>query len=146
MVIVRLESIEEEKVLINTICERLEVKDYNHIRNNNELTPELDIFLDINDETNYLSSKKWEIDLLPISIIFKYESLAIERDEYYKTVDNKHKPDKKYKMWLEHKEKNELNKIISLEFKPQENVSEPIINEVVKEELEERVKEDEWNF
>jgi len=141
MVIARLESIEEEKTLINTICERLEVKDYDYIRNNNELTPELNLFLDINEETNYLSSKKWEVDLLPINIVFKYESLAIERDEFYKTIDNKHKPDKKYKMWLEHKEKSELNKIISLEFKSQENVSEPIINEII-----EKVEEDDWNF
>jgi len=104
----RIEGIKAEKELINVICSRLEVSDYNNIRNTNELPSEILSFSDFikTDDDRYIfKSIKWEVELHEMDILFKYEEEAKERAIYYRTLDDD--IDDRYEQWVEYQHSQE---------------------------------------
>jgi len=102
----KIESMEFEKAQIDKVIKSLEIDELEAIRNTNLLPNDLKSFvrLNVHDDENgtpmiYLTSKKWENDLADLTQLFKYESWAEQRAEFYKTV--KYKKNKTFEYWLE---------------------------------------------
>lgn len=100
----RIEGIKEEKRLIDDICMRLEVVDYNEMKSENKLPKELLSFCDLfeMDGNFVLISNKWGVELADSSILLKYEPKAKERQIYYNTLEDD--VDDRYQQWLDYKE------------------------------------------
>jgi DNA polymerase I len=92
-----------EKELFENIIKRFEVNFYKWFSDNLELTPELDSFLYIDEETNDLISKKWGEVIGTIDDLIKYYDDAVDRDDYYKTLDSDLINEEKYSLWLSDK-------------------------------------------
>lgn len=104
MAIERINSIESEKRLLKDNLSRLEVKDYNKIRQSGKLPKTLESFVDVIKDENskhIFISKKWDVKLDNFDIVFKYENDAKERAVYYNTLGSD--VDDKYEQWLEYK-------------------------------------------
>lgn len=94
------DGIVSEKAKLDDIFRKLEVIDLQDIIKTNVLPKTISIIANISTEAPYmLVSNKWEEPLCPIEDIFKYESIAIDRNEYYKEHKiEKHKD--KYEQWI----------------------------------------------
>jgi hypothetical protein len=92
-----------EKELFENIIKRFELNFYKWFSDNLELTPELDSFLYIDEETNDLISKKWGEVIGTIDDLIKYYDDAVDRDDYYKTLDSDLINEEKYSLWLSDK-------------------------------------------
>jgi hypothetical protein len=90
---------DEKKELIN-LFKRLEVKDYNRIRNYGKLPLSIDNLIDLDDDNNIVS-RKWGEVLFDSSILFEYEDDANERALWYSQVESG--ADNMYEMWLDYK-------------------------------------------
>lgn len=100
----RIEGINEEKVLLDNMCMRLEVDDYDKMKNQNKLPNEILSFCDLFnvDDRFVLTSNKWGVELADSSILLKYEPQANERLIYYNTLLED--VDDKYQQWVDYKE------------------------------------------
>ena len=100
----RIEGISNEKNLVNDICMRLEVDDYNLMKNENKLPNEILSFCDLFeiDGRFVLISNKWGVELHDSSILLKYEPQANERQIYYNTLVED--VDDRYQQWIDYKE------------------------------------------
>jgi DNA polymerase elongation subunit (family B) len=96
------DGINEEKNRLDELFKKLEVSDLQKIITTNVLPKTISIIANISSESPHmLVSNKWETSLCPIDDIFKYESIAIERNEYY--LENKIDRQKnKYEQWFNH--------------------------------------------
>lgn len=92
-----------EKELFENIIKRFELNFYKWFSDNLELTPELDSFLYIDEETSNLISKKWGEVIGTIDDLIKYYDDAVDRDNYYKTLDSNLDNEEKYSLWLSDK-------------------------------------------
>ena len=102
----KIESMAYEKAQIDKVIKSLEVDELEEIRNTNILPKSLNSFVNLNvhDDENgtpmiFLVSNRWENDLADLNELFKYESWAVKRVEFYKTV--KYKKNKTFEYWLE---------------------------------------------
>ena len=84
MRLAKIEGVQHEKELIDTIFKELEVSDYNSIVASGELPKNAFAIVDVSEDYTNLVSRKWDEVICPITDIFKYESVAIERDAFYK--------------------------------------------------------------
>ena len=100
----RIEGIKEEKRLLDDICMRLEIADYDEMKSKNKLPKELLGFCDLFevDGKFVLISNKWGVELADSSILLKYEPKAKERQIYYNTLEDD--VDDRYQQWLDYKE------------------------------------------
>jgi hypothetical protein len=101
----RIESIKNQKALITKISKQLEMKEINKIKKDVILPKQLLAFvsIDVHDDKNgdtniYLKSIEWDVDLCDISKLFKYESWAKQRQEFYLIEPNRSLHN--YKGWL----------------------------------------------
>lgn len=102
MRIAKEEGVKYEKETLDDIFKHLEVKDLNAVKTTGEL--HVDVFLICGmsvDGSGMLISRKWNEPLCHVSEIFKYEKEAIERDKYYKMVNNGNDDDR-YEQWLDY--------------------------------------------
>lgn len=87
MAIAKAEGIAHEKVSLDEIFKRLEVKQLDNVVKFGELPVEVFIIADIaTDGSGNLISRKWNEPLCHIEDIFKYEKDAIERDKFYQLM------------------------------------------------------------
>jgi hypothetical protein len=101
MRLAKIEGVQHEKELIDTIFKELEVSDYNSIVASGELPKNAFAIVDVSEDYVSLTSRKWDEVICPITDIFKYESIAIERDAFYK--QNKlEKNDNRYNEYLDY--------------------------------------------
>jgi DNA polymerase elongation subunit (family B) len=101
MRLAKIEGVQHEKELIDTIFKELEVSDYNSIVASGELPKNAFAIVDVSEDYASLTSRKWDEVICPITDIFKYESIAIERDAFYK--QNKlEKNDNRYNEYLDY--------------------------------------------
>ena len=84
MRLAKVEGVQHEKELIDTIFKELEVADYTKIVASGELPKNAFAIVDVSEDYTNLVSRKWDEVICPITDIFKYESVAIERDAFYK--------------------------------------------------------------
>jgi len=94
------EGIQHEKEQLDNIIKQLELKDLSTIRSSGELRIDILTICDINDD-GLLISRKWGEPLCTIHDFFKYEKEAIERDKYYKLINNENN-DNRYEQWLDY--------------------------------------------
>jgi DNA polymerase elongation subunit (family B) len=89
-----------EKTKLDEIFRKLELSELQEIITTNLLPKTISIIANISNEAPYmLVSNKWETPLCPIDDIFKYESIAISRNQYY--LDNKiQKHKNRYEQWI----------------------------------------------
>lgn len=161
----RVEDMRLESKKLDDIIKSLEVKDLNAINETGEIPDEITDILKpilINDEAYFLSKNLVSDNVLGLSdvnyglindVLFKFEDEAIERAEYYKTLDMDGIEKSAYEMWLEYKKDDVLysgNTEDPANIQPTEEEKEPEINEVEAsiEEIKAEVidDEDEWNF
>ena len=75
---------------------------------------ELSSFILFDDETEEFILKKWDTPIATLLDMFKYYDEAIERDEFYQTLDDDIEAEEKYNLWLNHlnpQENKEAEKI-----------------------------------
>jgi len=96
------------------IIKRFELSFYDWFKYNLELPAELSSFLYLDDESEELILKKWDVPIATLLDMFKYYDEAIERDEFYQTLDENIEAEEKYNLWLNHlnpQENQETKKI-----------------------------------
>ena len=96
------------------IIKRFELPFYEWFKYNLELPDELSSFLLFDDETEEFILKKWDTPIATLLDMFKYYDEAIERDEFYQTLDDDIEAEEKYNLWLNHlnpQESKEAEKI-----------------------------------
>ena len=96
------------------IIKRFELPFYEWFKYNLELPDELSSFLLFDDETEEFILKKWDTPIATLLDMFKYYDEAIERDEFYQTLDDDIDAEEKYNLWLNHlnpQENKETEKI-----------------------------------
>jgi len=98
----------------DNIIKRFELPFYEWFKYNLELPDELNSFLLFDDETEEFILKKWDTPIATLLDMFKYYDEAIERDEFYQTLDEDIEAEEKYNLWLNHlnpQESKEAEKI-----------------------------------
>lgn len=105
---------DEKKELIN-LFKRLEVKDYNRMRNYGKLPLAIDNLIDLDDDNNIVS-RKWGEVLFDSSILFEYEDDANERALWYSQVESG--ADNMYEMWLDYKAEMKAMSGDTLDYSP----------------------------
>ena len=93
----KFEGIRREYKLLDDIFKRLEIVDFDRIKNKNKLPKELNLVKLVNiDNKFYFVSNEWDVALDKFESIFKYEDLAIKRNKYYQTLseDDENRDDK----------------------------------------------------
>ena len=107
----RIDGIQEEKDRLDAIFQTLEVKDLSDITIYGVLPKMIEIitelYLDEKTATYYLKSRKWDEILCPFDDIWKYETVANERAQYYNTSGNG-SDDDRYEQWLDYKSQEEF--------------------------------------
>jgi len=112
MRLAKIDGVKHEQELIDTIFKELEVDDYTKIVTSGELPKNAFAIVDVSEDYTSLISRKWNEVICPITDIFKYEPIAIERDVFYK--ENKlENDDNRYKEYL-----NYLTEKEAMEGKP----------------------------
>lgn len=100
--IAKIEGIQHEIDTLDDIFKRLEVSDLNNAMQG-ELPLEVFMIADIaDDDSGLLISRKWDVPLVDIGDIFKYESDAIKRNEFYLSSNIKLDDDERYEKWLDY--------------------------------------------
>jgi DNA polymerase elongation subunit (family B) len=95
------DGIASEKIKIEEVFKRLEVADYDNIKLKGQLPITIFEIADIDfNGSPYLISRKWNEPLCPINDLFKYETEAIKRNEYY--LFNNTNGDDRYEQWLDY--------------------------------------------
>tara|TARA_R110002050_G_scaffold79261_4_gene169350 strand:- start:11564 stop:14815 length:3252 start_codon:yes stop_codon:yes gene_type:complete len=100
----RLNGIAEEKQNLYELIMRLEVKDLNMVKEG-ILPKDISKIVFVSQEedgTFMLKSLNWEECLFNFDMLFTYESDAMKREVYYKTLEGEHDPSDMYEMWLEY--------------------------------------------
>jgi hypothetical protein len=128
---------DEIKEIIN-LFKRLEVKDYNRIRNYGKLPLAIDALIDFDDNNNVVS-RKWGEVLFDSSIMFQYENESIERSLWYSQVEQV--SDNMYEMWLDYKAEIRAMSGDTIE-KELRDLGSAIYNEEVYEAYEEYMNEE----
>ena len=98
----------------DSIIKRFELPFYEWFKYNLELPDELSSFILFDDETEEFILKKWDTPIATLLDMFKYYDEAIERDEFYQTLDDDIEAEEKYNLWLNHlnpQENKEAEKI-----------------------------------
>jgi hypothetical protein len=105
----RRQGIQDEKDRLDAIFQTLEVKDLRDISIYGVLPTLIDVIADLHSEggMNFLRSRKWDENLCPFDDMWKYESVAQERQQYYNTVGNG-ADDDRYEQWLDYKASEEF--------------------------------------
>ena len=96
------------------IIKRFELPFYEWFKYNLELPDELSSFILFDDETEEFILKKWDVPIATLLDMFKYYDEAIQRDEFYQTLDDDIEAEEKYNLWLNHlnpQESKEAEKI-----------------------------------
>ena len=86
----------------DSIIKRFELPFYEWFKYNLELPDELSSFILFDDETEEFILKKWDTPIATLLDMFKYYDEAIERDEFYQTLDDDIEAEEKYNLWLNH--------------------------------------------
>lgn len=119
-----------EKERLDTIFRRLEIQTLRELKSGDLPVPdEISDFVYVDDEDEYFISKKWGEIICHTTDILKYEKEAIERDEWYKLMNNI--SDERYQQWVDYKSEMETQTADS----EKEKVTEILVDE-----------DDEWNF
>lgn len=94
----------EQKNTLLEIFKKLEVEDLDSILNSGIIPMEILMICDLNEENDgiYLKSRKWEVNLYPLSDIFSFYDEADARKRFY--IIN---PNKTYEDWLNYKSEQE---------------------------------------
>ena len=155
MRIAKIEGIADEKKELISLFKRMEVKDYNRIKNYGKLPIQIDNLIGLDGDNNLISIKWGEI-LFDSSIIFEYEDDAKQRAIWYSSVENG--ADNRYEMWLDYKAEMEAMSgdtltISSCNIPPYEPEDEMVAEgdviyktEIELVEPEEQGEESDWNF
>jgi hypothetical protein len=155
MRIAKIEGIADEKKELISLFKRMEVKDYNRIKNYGKLPIQIDNLIGLDGDNNLISIKWGEI-LFDSSIIFEYEDDAKQRAIWYSSVENG--ADNRYEMWLDYKAEMEAMSgdtltISSYNIPPYEPEDEMVAEgdviyktEIELVEPEEQGEESDWNF
>lgn len=99
MIIAKEEGIRNEKETIDDIIRHLEMTDINKITKNKELPEVILTLVDLDFNTGNFISRKWNEVICHLDDLFKYESEAIERNNYYKLIGAEN-ADNRYEEWL----------------------------------------------
>ena len=102
MRIAKIEGIEAEKIKIDDILKRLEVKELNLYSETGTLPIEIFILTEIADDgSGMIISRKWNEPLCSVYDVWKYETEAIERDKYYQLA-NCESLESRYQQYLDY--------------------------------------------
>ena len=135
MRLAKIEGVQHEKELIDTIFKELEVDDYTKIVASGELPKNAFAIVDVSEDYSNLVSRKWDEVICPITDIFKYESVAIERDAFYK--QNKlEKNDNRYKEYLDYLVEQEVLKGKTLDLFDEHSRDELIACDIIPTEVD----------
>jgi hypothetical protein len=100
--IAREEGIESEKLKLDNIIKRLEIKDINLYASTGELPTDVFDMTEISDDgMGMLLSKKWGVPIGTVYDVWKYEQQAIDRDKYYQLAECE-KHENRYEQYLEY--------------------------------------------
>lgn len=106
----KLNGITSDKERVDAIFQTLELDELNDISTYGTLPIILLSVADIYTDENgsyWLRSREWNENICSFDSIWKYEDLAKERDEFYKSNSIMNNVDK-FDMWLDYKEKQEF--------------------------------------
>jgi len=105
----RVQGIQEEKDKLDAIFQTLELKDLSDISTYGLLPRMVEVIAELHQENgvNYLRSRKWDENLCLFDDMWRYESIAKERQQYYNTNGNGGDDDR-YEQWLDYKSADEF--------------------------------------
>ena len=99
----RIDGIQHEKDILDAIFKRLEVRDIKLVITHGELPIDVFVTADVAADNigAYFVSRKWGVELARFDDVFKYEKEAIERDNFYISLEGKElSVDEKYEEYL----------------------------------------------
>jgi DNA polymerase elongation subunit (family B) len=142
MITLKATEIEEEKQKFINFTKKMEVADYEEIEESKNLPKELSVFLELKSDFKFYS-KKYEIEIAAAEDLFKYKTIAEQRDEWYEENNVRDKK-KKYEIWLK-KNENIFDTVIESESSVIDLKSEDSDEEIIKVSTDDD-DDDEWNF
>jgi len=129
----RSDNIKLEIETIDLILRKLSLSELTRVTQTGSLPLEILVIAEVNDETGMLISRKWGVDLCPISDIWKYENEIYEREEFYRSnnlLDDETSSEDRYNLWLDYKfGKNQTDEVLHVEQSPQTEEDEEVIEE-----------------
>jgi len=133
---IKQEGVQKEKELFDSIISKFELNFYEWFKDNFDLTEELESFLYIDEETAELVSKKWGEPIATIEDLYKYYDDAVDRNAYYKKLDDSTlTTDEMYELWIN---KDNSEEVVMEDVK--EEINQP--NLIIKSNDD----DDDWNF
>lgn len=138
----KVDGIAKEKESFDYICKNLKPIDFNNMAETGELVKELSVLFYIDEETDMLTSQKWNEPICTLVKIFDYLEIVNEREIFMNAIEGEYSYDDKFNMWLNKNNSEELEDLIESE-ENEIHIEEPLIETIVNITEDE---DDEWNF